>query len=524
MNIIICNKSINILMKLTNFPSRIKSRPFKGRKTFKKEYGDYQTPQYFADKIAEYVHDKLKLEPDLIIEPTCGVGNFIKACRKYYPTTSIIGIDINRDYLEEIEYTPNLRLYHGNIFDFDYDSIKKEPNSNYLIIGNPPWATNSNLSRYESDNLPDKHNYKHLEFFHAITGESNFDISENIILSVIYEFKESKASMIFLCKYKVACNIFEYLVNKNVEVSDIHIIKFNSMKVFKADTSSCILVIRFNDEKKVHSTCIVHDMDKEDVKYNIGIVNNRFYSNMNNLVDIDGECPFEWRQGIKHDCVRVMELKRVNGKYKNKKDDTVIIEEDLVYPLLKSSNLKEAIITGSNLSVIITQHEIKEDTTYIKETLPLTWNYLRDNRELFEKRKSSIYNHCPDYSIFGVGEYTFRKYKVAISGFYQKGLFTLAYADKAVMLDDTCYYLSFDDYDMAYVTMLVLNSRPVKRFLKSIIVPDSKRPYTKNVLKRIDIKKAVDMLNLDDLKETEKELNLERYITVEKFDRYKSTI
>jgi methylase of polypeptide subunit release factors len=488
--------------------------------TSKKEYGDYQTPQYFADMIVKYTKETMKLNPDLIIEPTCGVGNFIKACREYYPNTSIVGVDINNEYLRQISDIDNLTLYHGNIFDFDFNSIKKESNSSYLIIGNPPWVTNTRLSKIESDNTPPKHNYKHLEFFHAITGESNFDISESIILSFVNEFKELDASIVFLCKYKVACNIFEYITRCEIEVSHIQIIKFSSMKVFKADTSSCILIIKFNDNNNIHSSCIVSNMDNPEDKYRIGIVNGKFYSNMDKLVDIDGECPFEWRQGIKHDCVKVMELETKENGYKNKQNDTVVIEDNLLYPLLKSSSLKKAIITGSSLNVIITQHEIKEDTGYIETSLPLTWSYLNKNREYFDKRKSSIYKNCPDYSIFGVGEYTFKKYKVAISGFYAKGLFTLVYADKPMMLDDTCYYISFDDYDTAYVSMLILNSNVVHKFLENIIVVESKRPYTKKVLRRIDIKKAVDILGFDDLKETEKSLDLKEYITKDKFENY----
>ncbi len=44
----------------------------------KKEYGDYQTPLLFARKVIEYAISKYDINPELIIEPTCGVGNFIK--------------------------------------------------------------------------------------------------------------------------------------------------------------------------------------------------------------------------------------------------------------------------------------------------------------------------------------------------------------------------------------------------------------------------------------------------------------
>ncbi|AWX32642.1 class I SAM-dependent methyltransferase [Methanosphaera sp. BMS] len=489
----------------------------------KKEYGDYQTPQYFANKVVKYVKEKLEYEPDLIIEPTCGVGNFIKACRKYYSATRIVGIDINEEYLNEIGATNNLQLYHGNIFDLDFNRIKIDDDTKYLIIGNPPWVTNTRLSKYESDNIPEKNNYKHLEYFDAITGESNFDISEHIILSLIDDFNKSNAAIVFLCKYSVACNIFKHLAQNKIRLANVQIIKFDSMKVFKADTTSCILIMEFNDDGRLVNKCNVSNMDNPKENYTIGVIDDKFYSNTDNMVDIDGICSFEWRQGIKHDCVKVMELKKVGDKYENKKDERVYLEENLLYPLLKSSNLKKPIVTDSNYSILLTQHRLKEDTSYIKDEYPLTWKYLDENRELFANRKSSIYRRCPEFSIFGIGKYAFRPYKVAISGFYKKGLFSLVYNDeKSMMLDDTCYYISFDDYDSAYITMLILNSNLVQNFLKSIVVIDSKRPYTKKVLKRIDIIKTLKKITINDLIATEKDLKLDGYITRDKFEKYYS--
>lgn len=91
-----------------------------------------------------------------------------------------------------------------------------------------------------------------------------------------------------------------------------------------------------------------------------------------------------------------------------------------------------------------------------------------------------------------------------------------------MMLDDTCYYISFDDYDSAYITMLILNSKLVQDFLKGIVLIDSKRPYTKKVLKRIDISKTLKRISINDLIETEKDLKLDMYITRDKFENYVS--
>ena len=67
------------------------------------------------------------------------------------------------------------------------------------------------------------------------------------------------------------------------------------------------------------------------------------------------------------------------------------------------------------------------------------------------------------------------------------------------MLDDTCYFLGFDNYNHALITTLLLNSKIVQNFIKSIAFLDSKRPYTKDILMRIDLLKVVENISFKDL-------------------------
>ena len=67
------------------------------------------------------------------------------------------------------------------------------------------------------------------------------------------------------------------------------------------------------------------------------------------------------------------------------------------------------------------------------------------------------------------------------------------------MLDDTCYLLGFDALQPALVTLALLNSQRVRDFLESIVFLDSKRPYTKDVLMRIDLEKVLEVVSLDDI-------------------------
>ncbi len=55
------------------------------------------------------------------------------------------------------------------------------------------------------------------------------------------------------------------------------------------------------------------------------------------------------------------------------------------------------------------------------------------------------------------------------------------------MLDDTCYFIGFDDLEEAEIIWSLLQSEDTKNFLKSLIFSDSKRSITKDLLMRIDI-------------------------------------
>lgn len=132
---------------------------------------------------------------------------------------------------------------------------------------------------------------------------------------------------------------------------------------------------------------------------------------------------------------------------------------------------------------------------------------------MLDGRKSSIYRGKPRFSIFGIGDYSFAKYKVAISGFYKEPRFSLVDGcAKSIMLDDTCYFIGIDNFDAAYSLMLLLNSKTVKSFLREVSFADAKRPYTKRVLQRIDLSKALDIIALEELRETEEKLGLESKI------------
>ncbi|HHV37681.1 MAG TPA: methyltransferase [Candidatus Cloacimonetes bacterium] len=481
-----------------------------------KQYGDYQTPTYFSKKIAQFIKNDLGYVPDTVIEPTCGTGSFIRATNETYDNVRIIGNEINETYVSQAKSIEPRKKNEIEIQNYDYFRLKKAIEVNktdqLLIIGNPPWVTNSSISAESGDNLPKKSNFKNLSGYDALTGSSNFDISESMIVDLVHKYYMLNPLISMICKTTVAINVFKYMHETNIGMDYFKIERIDALEVFNVSVDACVIYVKLHGDKNTNA---IEWLDEENKGRKSGFIGTSFYMNLSESANqIEGETEIEWRQGIKHDAGKIMELKKVdNLTYINGLKEKLTLESERVFPLVKSSHLKEHIITDFKKYVIVTQDMLKQDTNYIEQTSPLLWNYLNDKIDHFAKRKSSIYENSPKFSMFGIGDYTWLPYKVGVSGFYKKPTFSLLINEKPVMLDDTSYFLGFQEYDIAYTIMLVLNSHEVQSFLKQIANLKSKRPYTKKVLSRISIEKSFKKIPYNEMKQIEKRLGLENYLT-----------
>ncbi|WP_446335058.1 hypothetical protein [Coleofasciculus sp. G1-WW12-02] len=179
------------------------------------------------------------------------------------------------------------------------------------------------------------------------------------------------------------------------------------------------------------------------------------YKQLQHLSGIDKN--YIWRSGLKHDCAKIMELLKNGQGYQNGYGVTVSLEDTYLYPLLKSSDIANDHVLDCRKYLLVTQRYIGEETSYIQNNAPKTWNYLQNNAEALFNRKSSVYKKRPPFSIFGVGSYTFSPWKIAISGFYKKLNFKLVrpIGGKSVVLDDT---FTFCPVGLSKKHSLLLNS------------------------------------------------------------------
>lgn len=504
------------------------------------EYGDFQTNSNLANKITLHLSSKA-IAPEVVIEPTCGKGNFINASlRNFKNIKNIFGVEIYKPYVWETKFNivdfflsnpnsnkPEISIVHCNVFDFDFKEIAKKHSTNeVLIIGNPPWVTNSKLGSLNSNNLPKKTNFKNHSGLDAMTGKGNFDIAEFITLTMIETFQNMKGNLLLLVKNSVIKNIV-FDQNKNrYKISAIEKHCIDSKKEFNVSVEAALFYCKLNTPPTFE--CAEFDFYnnlKSQLKF--GWLNDKFVSNIDTYIhtkEIDGECPFVWRQGLKHDCSIVMELDKVNGHYVNGLNEKVKLEDGLVYGILKSSDLKNTVINQTRKFTIVTQKKVGQETKYIKNEYPKTYQYLTQHQANFEARKSSIYNNKPLFSIFGIGDYSFKPFKVAISGLYKTFHFTLILPqdNKPVMLDDTCYLIGFDKLEFAVYAIILLNFDTTVRFLQSVTFPDAKRTFTKDVLMRINLLELAKQIDKIDLQKELDTLNekYKFYLTLDLWDSF----
>ena len=463
------------------------------------EFGDFQTPAELASSACEFLCHH-GLEPASILEPTCGVGNFLLAALEHFSSVqTALGVDINPDYVRTVKSrlpgvrnAANARVIEGDFFNTDWFSVLKTLPDPLLVIGNPPWVTNTELSSLGSTNLPPKTNFKKHSGMDAITGKGNFDISEWMLLQVLHWLDSREATMAMLCKTGVARKVLQYAWNRQLELSTSEICSFDAKSSFGVSVDACLLVCKFSAGKRCRAARVRgHFNDRKPVCV-IGYRDGRLLANVRayrRWQHLQGENGIRWRSGIKHDCAKIMELRKEFPSYRNALGELIELEDTYVYPMLKSSHLARSQVDVPSRWMLVTQRYVGEDTRLIQGVAPKTWRYLLAHADRLNRRGSSIYRKRPPFSIFGIGDYSFAPWKVAISGLYKKLQFSVvgSAAGKPFVLDDTCYFLPCQTREQADAVAGLLDSAVAREFYSAFVFWDAKRPITAEILGRLNL-------------------------------------
>lgn len=460
----------------------------------KVEFGDFQTPDILAHQVCQVLL-RSGVSPKSIVEPTCGEGTFLRASQNAFPECSrSLGFEINPDYAQIAKSIEQSEIRCENFFQRDWHGTLGDLQEPVLVIGNPPWVTNSAVGALGGANLPPKYNYQYLSGLDAVTGKSNFDVSEWMLSHLLGCLSGRKAVLAMLCKTSVARKVLQYAWVRELQVAMSAIYAIDSARHFGVSVDACLLVCELEPGKVSRECLFYQDVEKAVPDSIFAFHSGRLVADLDAARaygHLSGTSPLKWRSGIKHDCSRIMELYPKGGeKFENGLGEIISLEPNYLYPMLKSSELMKSTLLPSR-HMLVTQQSIGEDTTQIRHNAPRTWSYLQSHADRLDRRASAIYRNHPKFSIFGVGPYSFSPWKVAISGFYKRLDFRCVgpAESKPIVLDDTCYFLPCQTESDAKTLIKMLNSKAAKGFFRSFIFWDAKRPITAQLLASLDLRK-----------------------------------
>ena len=474
------------------------------------EYGDFQTPPELAEQVCRLLADR-GMNPASVLEPTCGIGNFLLAAVEQFPNLSTgLGIDVNDGYvaitkakLAGRSAAAKVKVIHESFFEVDWPKTLGDLAEPILVVGNPPWVTNSALGALGSSNLPDKSNFQNRTGLEAMTGKSNFDISEWMLMKLLDMLSGRRATLGMLCKTAVARKVLVHAWKNDITLSDAEIHPIDAMASFGAAVDACLLVCSLSPASHNRDCRVYRQLGDDNLVATIGYHDDQLVADVaayERWKHLGGEEVYKWRSGVKHDCSKVMELWQAGNQLRNGFDEVVDLEDDYIFPMLKSSEITNGHSKEPTRWMLVTQRAVGAETSVISVVAPKTWEYLKRHGEFLDRRASSIYRNRARFSVFGVGDYTFAPWKVCISGFYKKLQFATVgpYQGKPVVLDDTSYFVSCQSEQEADFIAELLNSRPAREFYSAFVFWDAKRPITIDMLRRLDLSAVARELGAED--------------------------
>jgi hypothetical protein len=462
------------------------------------ELGDFQTPGALAEQVLQVVR-RQPFVPRSVLEPTVGTGQLLAAAlRSFRSCTQAAGFDINPEHLREArerartsQSLAGVTLDQADIFSIDLDAVVLSLPPPVLIVGNPPWVTNARQGSIGTSNLPVKSNFEQRRGIDAITGKANFDISEWIILRLLQALARSQGVLAMLCKTRVARRILAYAAQHALAIEGAEMYAIDASAHFGAAVDACLFLCR-SGTSKAELACNWYEglgatAPSRNLLFLPGIEVADARAFLQERPVYRQGCT-RWRSGIKHDCTRVMEFEARADGLCNGEGERVDLEPDFLFPLLKGADLIAAHPKTSRF-VLVPQRTTGEDTSRIESAAPRTWQYLMDHRQQLRSRASRIFAGRPDFSVFGVGDYTFSPWKLAVPALHKALVIRVVgpRERRPVVFDDTCYLLACRNEAHARVLHALLGLPRARALLESLVFWADKRPVRADCLGSVDV-------------------------------------
>lgn len=459
------------------------------------EYGDWQTPPTLAREVLERLYRAAPRPPAAILEPTCGRGAFLTAAADRFPRAALHGFELNATHLAAAGRAlggHGATLRRADFFTVDWEEVLAALPRPLWLVGNPPWVTTSRQGALGSGNVPLRQNLRGLPGLAARTGHGSFDISEWMTLRLLRALGTRPAVVGLLLKSAVARRLIEHVEREALPVRPLGLFSVDARAHFAAEVEAVLFACATGRQAQgARRWRSYASLQARAPARSLGVADGQLTADLPRFLRtraLEATAPQPWRSGLKHDCAAVMELRPASGGgWRNGLGEAVEVEAHVLSPLLKSADLANG-RSEPRRWLVTPQRSLGEDTTALARSAPKAWAYLQRHRARLDARRSSIYVGRPPFSVFGVGDYAFAPFKVAISGLYKRLAFQLVepWAGRPVLLDDTCYFLAFDDRPAAQRALDALRSPKATAFLEARIFWDAKRPITRELLARLD--------------------------------------
>ncbi|MEO1289646.1 MAG: N-6 DNA methylase, partial [Chloroflexota bacterium] len=483
--------------------------------------GEYYTPDWFA----HFVLDRIEFNrTQRLLDPTCGSGTFTTlAYRRLLdaqiesPLNYIAGIDINP--LAVLSAKANLLLNMPRITDDVYlpiycaDVLLNPPNLGEfdLIVGNPPWVNWETLPedyRQQTKKLWEHYGLFPHSGFDAILGKGKKDLSLVLTYAVVDHYLKKQGKLAFIMTQSVlktgGANEGFRQFKFEQELQPAHVDDFSKLRLFTgAETKPIVIVLSHDvperptytiwqaDKKTIRDDAprtIINTLQSETfIAEPISGLGSAWLTGKPNALravrKIIGQSDYiahanvytgganavYWLDVLQREGDKVYVQNVTQGAKRKVKQVEAWLEADLVYPLLRGRDVSrwQANPTCHILMVQnpITRQGYNED--WLKAKYPLTFAYLQQFEATLKQRatyKRYFHNDVPFYTMFDIGEYTFRKYKVIWHGFGKKRMEAVVVGsidDKLIMGNQAMHpFIGLNDEDEAHYLAACLNSAP----------------------------------------------------------------
>ena len=280
------------------------------------------------------------------MRPTASRGSFLEAAIQRWGAGVVYeGYELNEEYVasasERLERS-GARIHQENFFEHDWHRCLRRPEfRRVLALGNPPWATNSEQGRLRGDSLPVKSNAAGCSGIAARTSKSNFDIAEWMIERLVEALPEGGAAAV-LCKTMTATRVLRSLGRRGSGRRDVRLFRLDAKAAFDVSADACLFfvtgAVTAERPARVFETLGLRSRSSE-----FGYVDNTL-----STTRMRTESTVRWGahrhrtgggQASSASATQVMESVRQGNAYANGRGESVQLEEDFVYPRLKSPDV-----------------------------------------------------------------------------------------------------------------------------------------------------------------------------------------